>query len=328
MNSHFHRRTLGAALAAALAVLAAPAAFSQAPSEKPLRVIAAGPAGATTDMVARLFADGLQKELNQPVIVDPKPGAGGAVAVNDLMQAPHDGNTVLIALNALVSEIPHIVKLRIDMSKEIKPIAELARGGLVMVGNPSVPAKNLAEVIAYAKANPGKVSYASYSAGTLSHVMGLQLNKAAGIDMTHVGYKGSTPALADVMGGHIPLMFDGIPTSIPLIKAGKIVPYAVSLPQRSPLLPNVPTFTELGYPQLEALGWQGLWVTPDVPVAAQTRLREAALKVMAQPTTRERLKDFGLEVGQPRTPDELTKSLRSDYERVGAVLKSIDFKPE
>ncbi|MDM0002662.1 tripartite tricarboxylate transporter substrate binding protein [Variovorax sp. J22P240] len=328
MTSPFNRRALGAALAAAFATLAAPAAFAQTPSNKPLRIIAAGPAGATTDIVARLLADGLQKELNQTMIVDPKPGAGGAVAVNDLMQAPHDGNTVLIALNALVSEIPHVVKLQFDMAKEIKPIAELGRAGIVLVGNPSVPAKNLGEVIGHVKAHPGKVSYASYSAGTLSHVMGLQLNKAAGIDMSHVGYKGSTLALTDVMGGHVALMFDGIPTAIPMIKAGKIVPYAVSLPQRSPLLPNVPTFTELGYPQLEATGWQGLWVTPDVPAAAQNRLREAALKVMAQPATRERLKELGLEPGQLRSPDELTKSLRVDYERVGAVLKSIDFKPE
>ena len=171
-------------------MLAAPAAFAQAPSDKPLRIIAAGPAGGTLDIVSRLLADGLQKELNQTVIVEPKPGAGGALAVNDLMQAPHDGNTVVVSLDAMVSEIPHAVKLRIDMSKEVKPIAELARGGLVMVGNPSVPAKNLAEVIAYVKANPGKVSYASYSAGTVSHVMGLQLNKAAGIDMAHVGVQG------------------------------------------------------------------------------------------------------------------------------------------
>ncbi|MDM0022398.1 Bug family tripartite tricarboxylate transporter substrate binding protein [Variovorax saccharolyticus] len=322
------RRTLGAVVAAAFAVLASPAALAQVPTDKPIRIVAAGPAGATTDIVARLLADGLQKELNQTVVVDPKPGAGGAVAVNDLMQAPHDGHTVLVALNALVSEIPHIVKLRFDMAKEIKPLAELGRAGIVMVGHPSVPAKSLGEVISYVKTSPGKVSYASYSAGTLSHVMGLQLNKAAGIDMSHVGYKGSTPALTDVMGGHVPLMFDGIPTAIPMIKAGKIVPYAVSLPQRSPLLPNVPTFAELGYPQLEATGWQGLWVTPDVPAAAQNRLREAALKVMAQPATRERLRELGLEPGQPRTPDELVKSLRVDYDRVGAVLKSIDFKPE
>ncbi|MGJ7512026.1 Bug family tripartite tricarboxylate transporter substrate binding protein [Variovorax sp. GT1P44] len=309
-------------------MLAATASFAQTPSDKVVRIIAAGPPGGTLDVVSRLLADGLQKELNQTVIVDMKPGAGGAVAVNDLLQSPHDGNTMVVALDALVSEIPHIVKLRIDIAKEVKPLAELARGGLVMVGNPSVPAKSLPELIAFVKANPGKVSYASYSAGTVSHVMGLQLNKAAGIDMSHVGYKGSPPALVDVVGGHVPLMFAGIPNAIPLIKGGKIVPYAVSLPQRSPNLPNVPTFTELGYPQLEALAWVGLFTTPDVPAAAQTRLREAALKVMAQPAMRERLREFGLDAGQPRTPDELTKSLRADYERIGAVLKSIDFKPE
>ena len=327
MTTRFQRRRFGATLAAALAVLAAPAAFAQA-SDKPLRIIGTGPAGGAPDIVSRLLADGLQKELNQTVIVEPKPGAGGALAVNDLLQAPRDGNTVVISPDALVSEIPHIVKLRIDMAKEIKPLVEVARGGLVMVGNPALPAKNLAEVIAYVKANPGKVSYASYSAGTVSHTMGLQLNKAAGIDMAHVAYKGSPPALNDVMGGHVPLMFAGVPNAMPLIKAGKVVPYAVSLPQRSPNLPNVPTFAELGYPQLEALAWLGLFIAPDVPAAAQTRLRDAVLKVLAQPATRERMKEVGMDVGQPRTPEEMTKSLRADFERHGAMLKSIDFKPE
>ena len=169
------------------------------------------------------------------------------------------------------------------MANEIKPLAELARGGLVLVGNPRLPAKNLAELVAYVKANPGKVNFASYSAGTLSHVLGLLLNQAAGIDMTHVGYKGSTPGAADVMGGHVPLMFDGMATSLPLIKGGKIKAFAVSTPKRSPLLPDVPTFTELGYPQLEAVAWMGLWVKPDVPAAVQAQIREAALKALAQP---------------------------------------------
>ncbi|WP_280156388.1 tripartite tricarboxylate transporter substrate binding protein [Piscinibacter sp. XHJ-5] len=328
MTSLSHRRQFGATLAAAVALLSAPAAFAQATSDKVLRIIAAGPPGGSLDVVSRLLADGLQKELNQTVVVESKPGAGGALAVGDLMQAPRDGNTVVVSLDAMVSEIPHAVKLRIDMSKEVKPLAELARGGLVMVGNPTVPAKNLAEVIAYVKANPGKVSYASYSAGTVSHVMGLQLNKVAGIDMAHVAYKGSPPALIDVVGGHVPLTFTGIPNALPLLKAGKVVPYAVSLPQRSPLLPDVPTFSELGYPQLEATPWVGLFVTPDVPAAAQTRLREAAVKVMALPATRQRLTEIGFDPAQPRTPDELTKQLRADYDRIGAVLKSINFKPE
>ncbi|MEJ8857311.1 tripartite tricarboxylate transporter substrate binding protein [Variovorax robiniae] len=296
--------------------------------DKTVRVVVAGPAGASADIIARLVADGLAKDSGQPVVVDAKPGAGGVIAVNDLSQSPHDGYTVLVGVNSLVSEIPHIIKMRNDMAKEIKPLAELGRGGLVMVGGPSVPAKNFGEAMSWIKANPGKVSYASYTPGTVSHVIGLQLNKAAGVDMTHVGYKGSTPALTDVMGGHIPLMFDGMATSLPMIKSGKIKAFAVSTPKRSPLLPDVPTFAELGYPQLETVAWMGLWVKPDVPAPVQARIREAVMKVMAQPAVRARLSDLGLEPVVSRTPEELSKSLTADYERVGAVLKSIDFKPE
>ena len=270
----------------------------------------------------------MAKELGQAAIVEPKPGAAGAIAVGDLIQAPHDGHTLLVAVNSLVSEIPHIVKLRIDMRKELMPVAELARGGLVLVGNPSFPAKTLAELIAYVKANPGKVNVASYSAGTLSHVLGLLLNQAAGIDLTHVGYKGSTPALTDVMGGHVPLMFDGIGTSLPLIKSGKIKAFAVSTPRRSPVLPDVPTFTELGFPKLEALAWMGLWCPPDVSAPVQARVRDATLKVLAQPAVRERLLELGFDVGAPRAVAEIEAGLKADYERVGAVLQSIGFKPE
>jgi tripartite-type tricarboxylate transporter receptor subunit TctC len=227
-----------------------------------------------------------------------------------------------------VSEVPHIVKLNIDMRQSLRPIAELARGGLVLVSNPSFPAKTLPELVAHVKANPGKVSVASYSPGSLSHVLGLLLNQAAGIDLQHVGYKGSTPALTDVMGNHVPLMFDGIGTSLPLIRSGKIKAFAVSTPKRSPVLPDVPTFRELGYPALEALAWMGLWCPPDVPAAAQARVREAALKALATPAVRTRLLELGFDVGAPRSVDEMTASLKADSERVGAVLKSIGFKPE
>ena len=328
MLSRCIQQNLRVALAACTVLLFCTPGVAQPWPTRPVRIIAAGTAGGTADIVARLLADALAKELGQPVIVEPRPGAAGAIAVTDLLQAPRDGYTVLVGVNSLVSEIPHIVKLRIDMGKEIKPLAELARSGLVMVGTPSLPAKTFSEVVAYVKAKPGKVNYASYTPGTLSHIMGLQLNKAAGIDMTHVGYKGSTPALADVMGGHVQLMFDGMATSLPLIKSGKIKAFAVSSPARIPALPDVPTFTELGYPQLEAVAWMGLWTTPDAPALPQARLRDATLKVLTQPQLRERLKDIGFEVGQPRTSEEMSKSLRADYERVGAMLKAINFKPE
>lgn len=316
---------------AAAANLIAPQTQAQpAPKwpEKTVRIVAAGPAGGSADIVARLLADSLSKQIGQTVIAEPKPGAGGILAVNELSLAARDGHTLLVGVNSLVSEIPHIVKQAANMGSEIKPLVEVARGGLVMVGNPSLPAKTLPEVIRHVKANPGKVNYASYTAGTISHVLGLQLNKAAGVDLTHVGYKGSTPALQDLMGGHVQLMFDGMATSLPLIKGGKIRAYAVSTPKRSPLLPEVPTFAELGYPQLEAIGWMGLWVKPDLPAALQARIRDAVLKALAQPGVRDRLQEVGFEVGQPRTPEELNASLKADYERVGGVLKSIGFKAE
>jgi tripartite-type tricarboxylate transporter receptor subunit TctC len=322
-------RRPAAFIAAALA-LSLPAAMAQAPKwpAKTVRIVAAGPAGGSADIVARLLADELGKQVGQTVIVEPKPGAGGLIAVNELSMAPRDGHTLLVGVNSLVSEIPHIVKQAANMAAEIAPLAEIARGGLVMVGHASLPATTLPEVIAHVKAHPGKVHFASYTPGTLSHVMGLQLNKAAGLDMTHVGYKGSTPALQDVMGGHVELMFDGMATSLPLIKGGRIKAFAVSTPARTPLLPDVPTFAELGFPQLEAVGWMGLWVKPDMPEPLQAQIREATLKALSQPGVRGRLQQIGFDVGQPRTPRELGASLKGDYERVGAVLKTIGFKAE
>lgn len=319
------RRLLSAAV---LCTVAPGFAFAQAWPAKPIRLVVAGPAGGNADVIARLVAEPLGRELGQAVIVDNKPGAAGAIAVGDLLQAPRDGHTFLVGVNSLVSEIPHIVKLRWDMAKEIRPLAELGRGGLVLVGHPSVPAKNLKELVALAKSQPGKLNYASYSPGTLSHVMGLLLNQAAGIQLTHVAYKGSAPALADVMGNHVPLMFDALGSSLPLLKSGKIKAFAVSSPQRAPQLPDVPTFHELGYPQLDALAWMGLWSTPEVPGTVQARVREATLKVLADPALRARMQDTGFEAGSPRTTDDMVKGLKSDYDRVGGVLQSIGFKPE
>ena len=221
----------------------------------------------------------------------------------------------MVHLNGVVSEIPHLTKPRFDPFKDIKPIAELARSGLLFVGGPQLQAKTLKDVIAYVKANPGKVSVASYSAGTVSHTLGVELNALAGLDMQHVGYKGAPPALQDVMGGHVPLMFDGPGTSVPMVKAGKVKAFAVTSPQRMPALPDVPTFAEQGFPAMTQVVWVGLWVASDVPAAVQARLRDAALKALQQPVVRERLTVLGMEPGPPATPDELAKSLRVAYER-------------
>jgi tripartite-type tricarboxylate transporter receptor subunit TctC len=321
------RAALGAIAGAAL-LAAAPATFAQAWPAKPVRIVIGAPPGGTADIVARLLAEGLQKEWGQPVIVEPKPGAAGMIAMQDFLGQPADGYTLLVSVNALVTEIPHVIKVRFDPFKDVKPLADLSRSGLVFVGNATLPAKNVPEVVAYVKANPGKVSYASYSAGTISHTMGLELNKAAGIDLNHVPYKGSPPALQDVAGGHVALMFDGPATSIPMIKGGKIKAFAVSGPKRNPALPDVPTFAEQGYPMLEEVAWMGLWIKPGVPDDVQAKIRQATLKVMAQPTVQARLADMGSDAGSGASPDELAKSLRQASDKQGATLRALGVKPQ
>ncbi|MBN8495047.1 MAG: tripartite tricarboxylate transporter substrate binding protein, partial [Burkholderiales bacterium] len=295
---------------------------------KPVRILIGAPPGGTADIVARLLAEGLQKEWGQPVIVEAKPGAAGMIAMQDFLGQPADGQTLLVSVNALVTEIPHVIKVRFDPFKDVKPVADLSRSGLVFVANGALPAKNVSELVAYAKANPGKLSYASYSAGTISHTMGLELNKAAGIDLNHVPYKGSPPALQDLAGGHVQLMFDGPATSIPMIKGGKIKALAVSGPKRNPALPEVPTFAEQGYPMLDEVAWMGLWIKPDVPADVQAKIRQATLKVMSQPAVQTRLAELGSDLGSGATPEELSKSLRAASDKQGTTLRALGVKPQ
>ena len=326
------RRVALGAIAGAALLASAPAAFAQSAAQawpaKPVRILIGAPPGGTADIVARLLADGLQKDWGQPVNVEAKPGAAGMIAMADFLGQPADGHTLFVSVNALVTEIPHVVKVKFDPFKDVKPLADLARSGLVFVANPSLPAKNVAEVVSYAKAHAGKVSYASYSLGTISHTMGLELNKAAGIDLNHVPYRGSPPALQDVMGGHVQLMFDGPATSIPMIKGGKLKAFAVSGPKRNPALPEVPTFAEQGFPMLGEVAWMGLWIKPEMPADIQTKIRQAALKVMSQPAVQARLAELGNDLGSGATPEELAKSLRAASDKQGATLRALGIKPQ
>lgn len=308
--------------------LAAGGAQAQTFPERPLKLVVGAPAGGTADMVARALAEGLGQQLGQPVIVDNRPGAGGLIGLQEMLKSPRDGHTLMVGVNGLVSEVPHIMKLPLDPLKELRPLAELARTGLLLVGSPQLPAKDLKGVVAHIKANPGKISYASYSTGSLSHTLGLAFNTLLGTDLLHVGYRGSPPALLDVMSGAVPLMFDGPATSIPLIKGGKLKVFATTAPQRLGALPEVPTFAELGYKDLTETAWMGLWTTPDVPAPVQTRLREATLKVLQLPKLREQFASLGMDPATGAPPDELLRGLKTASDKQAATLKSIGYKPE
>lgn len=326
---HTSRRSFHRLLAAtAASLLASGSSLAQTFPDKPLRLIVGAPAGGTADIIARMLAEGLGQALGQPMVVDNKPGASGLLGLQELLRAPRDGYTLMLAVNGVVSEVPHVVRMPVDPMRELRPLAEVGRGGLVFVTSSQLPVGNLKDAVAYVKANAGKTNYGSYSSGSVSHTLGLQFNQMAGLDMTHIGYKGSPPALQDLVGGQLQFMFDGVATSMPLIKAGKIRPLAVTAPQRVSVLPDVPTFAELGYKDMTEVAWMGLWSAHDVPAAVQQRLREAALKVTAQAALRERLLGIGVDHGTAITPEAMMASLKASYDRQGATLKTIGFKPE
>ncbi|KJK21581.1 ABC transporter substrate-binding protein [Burkholderiaceae bacterium 16] len=295
---------------------------------KPVRILVGAPPGGTADIVARLLAYELQGPLGQTVIVDYKSGAAGTIAVQSLVSAPKDGYTFLLIQKGIAAEVPHAVKVSYDPFKDIVPIAQLTRQGLIFVGNPGLPAKNFAELVSYIKANPGKIDYANFGIGMRGQTIGVQFNRLAGLETGAVSYRGSPPALQDVMGGQVPLMFDAPATSLPFIKSGKLRAFAVAYPKRIAALPNVPTFTELGYPDLNEVGWLGLWSTPGVPPGVIAKMREATLKALQSPAFHKKIEEQGMEVGLSATPEELSKDVRESYERQGKLLRSINFTPE
>lgn len=296
---------------------------------KPVRILVGAPAGGTADLLARVLGEALSKNIGQSVVVENKPGGLGAIVMDAFLAAPRDGYTYVLSVNSLVTEIPYTIKPKYDPHKDIKPLVKLSGGGLVLVSSSALPPKNFADMIAYVKAHPGKISFASYTPGTSSHIRGLQLNKQAGLDMQHVGYKGSPPALQDVMGGQVQFMFDGLATSTPLIKSGKLRPYAVTASKRAAVLPDVPTMIELGYPDMTQMSWMGLWTTPDVPAAVQQRMRTEVLKVLHQPAIKEKLAATGLEVpDEATTPEDMMVSNLKDYELAGQILRAVNYKPE
>jgi tripartite-type tricarboxylate transporter receptor subunit TctC len=328
-----HRRTLirrlaGLACASALAASAG-AASAQSWPDRPLRFIVPSTPGGTLDLVARMLAESMQPMIGgQTIVVDNKAGAAGIIGVTELLKAPRDGHTVLIHISGGITEIPHVVKTPYDPFGDLRPLVELGRSGLVLVANPQFAPNSLREVVAHAKANPGKTSYASYSPGTISHTLGIELNRVAGIDLNHVPYKGSVPALQDVMSGQVPIMFDGPVTSLPQVQGGRVKALAVTSPQRMAALPSVPTVAEAGYPSLTQISGLLMIVTPDVPAAVQARLREMTLQVVQSPRYRERLATLGTDPGGPATPHEIARSLRADSDRHAALLKSVGFQQQ
>ena len=306
-----------ATLVAGIAMSATCFAQADAYPSKPIHFIVAFPAGNATDILARVFADKLSRSMKQSIIVENKPGAAGIIGTEYVVKAAPDGYTVLIGQSGALAVNPYLYKLNFDPQKDLAPVDLLITGATVLVTGADSPIKNLKDLIATAKKEPGKLSYASYGAGHISHLMGEMFKSYAGVDILHVPYK-SGP-LPDVIAGRVDLIFEGTAVAMPQIKAGRLRPIAVMGAKRIPGLPDVPSVAE-EFPGFDAPGWVGVLVPAGTPKPIIDRLNQEINDAFASPEIRQRIADMLLEPGGGR-PEEFGAFIRSQSERWGKVIR-------
>ncbi|MEZ0306875.1 MAG: Bug family tripartite tricarboxylate transporter substrate binding protein [Ramlibacter sp.] len=316
-----HRRHFVTALAG---LAAAPLALSQGYPSKPIKVLIGVPAGGTQDVLTRAIADSVRGSLGT-LVIDNRGGAAGRIAVEMVKNAEPDGHTLLLGTAGMMTMFPNAYKnLSYDPVRDFIPIVNAASFELAMVVHKDVPVTNLAEFVTWAKAQGNKVSFASYGAGTPSHFLGEMLNRAAGLQMVHVPYKGSTPARQDVMGGTVPVYFDTVGGAITMAPSGRVKVLATSGAKRSPPMPAIPTFTELGYKDVVASAWFSYYAPARTPPAVVEKLRTEFAKAVNSREVRQQLLVNGMyPVGDG--PDALLKTMREDTERWGRIMRATNF---
>jgi tripartite-type tricarboxylate transporter receptor subunit TctC len=304
------------------AMLATPGlAPAQTYPSKPIRLIVPFPPGGTTDIVARLVGDKLSQQLGQPVVVDNRAGAGGSIGADLIAKAPPDGYTLGIATVSTHAVNPAAnPKLTYNPLTDFIPITNLAAVPNVIVVHPSVPAKDMKEFIALLKKEPGKWSFASSGQAGIGHMMGELFLSASQTDMVHIPYKGAGPALNDMLGGQVKVMFDNLPSSLQYIKAGKLIALAVAAPKRLEVLPSVPTFAELGLPEVNDQAWYGLVVPAKTPDAIVKRIYDATITVLKTPEIREK---FALQGAVPvgNTSAEYMAQIKVEFDKMKRLVQ-------
>lgn len=309
-------------------VLAAGLAHGQdAYPSRPIRMIYPFTAGSTVDVMARVVQDQLTQRLGQNIVADSRPGANGIIGTEIVARARPDGHTMLITTGSFTGNVIATKKLPYDPVKDFAPITQVARSyGLLLVVNPGVPAQSVKELVAYAKSNPEKLSYASSGVGNMTHLVGELLNTMAGVQIKHVPYKGSAPALTDVMGRQVDMTFISTVSVMPFIKSGRVKPLALTGGDRSPVVPNVPTFKEAGYPDFEMTGWYGLWFPAKTPPVIVNRVNAEIKKAVASPEMKAKLDELGL-IGVASTPMEFAKYLQEDLALQVRIAKKAGVEP-
>ncbi|PLC07181.1 tripartite tricarboxylate transporter substrate binding protein [Variovorax sp. RO1] len=315
-----------ASLCAASLATAARAAGAGYPS-KPITIVFPYAAGGATDAMTRQIADLMAKALGQPVIVDAKPGAGGSMALQQVVRANPDGHTLVLTASGTMAVNPYLYDLKYKPVEDLVPITILVDIPFVVVTRPDFPARTLKEFIAHAKANPGKVSFANAGVGTQAHLTQMMFMKEAGISANVVPYKGGTGAIADLLGGHIDAMIDNAAAQVANVQAGKVRALFVTTRERSESLPGVPTAQEAGLPGFVTSGWFGLAAPKGTSQAIIDRLNAVIVEGMARPETRKRLIEAGwMPMGS--SPAEAAARARSDLARFGQTAQQIGLKKE
>ncbi|RQO47563.1 ABC transporter substrate-binding protein [Variovorax sp. KBW07] len=301
-------------------------ALAQGYPERPITLVVPYPAGGSADILARTVGQKLSVQLEQPVIVENKAGAGTAIGARAVAEAKPDGYTLLLGTVSSQAINPAMSKVGYDPVKDFAPVSALASIPFVLVANPGVAYGNVAELIAAAKQNPGSISYASAGPGTSNQLAGEMLASAAKIKLLHVPYKGSAPALGDVLAGHVPLMFDLQTTSLPNIATHKLKALAVTSSQRSPLLPGVPTVAESGLPGFEVSAWFGVFAPARVPAPVLKKLSAAMARVLEDPALAQRLRDLGAEP-DARNAAQFSAYVAEEAGKYAAVVKTAGLAP-
>jgi tripartite-type tricarboxylate transporter receptor subunit TctC len=313
--------------AALFCFLAVDGVLAQSYPSKPIRCIVTWPPGGAVDIIARIIGQKLTESWGQPVVVDNRPGATGIIGMDIGAKAAPDGYTIIVTALHVITLNPNVFKkLPHDVIRDFAPVALLARSQFVLLVHPSVPAKSVQEFIALAKSKPGQINYGSIGLGSSFHLSMEMLKSMAGIDMTHVPYKGSAPSLTALVSGEVSAAFDQSATALPYIKAGKLRALAVTGPKRSPEMPDLPTMVEAGVPGYEATGGFGALAPAKTPKEIVTKLNAEIMKILHMPDVKERFFGFGLEI-LDNTPEQFAAIIKAEIAKWAKVVKEANIQP-
>jgi len=316
------------AVASACTLAATPVALAQSYPTKSIRLICPFPPGGAVDIASRAIANELSKTIGQQVVVENKPGAGGNIGGAEAARAAPDGYTIFMTTSGINAINPALYsKMPFDPNKDLAPVSALVSLNNVLVVHPSVAAKSVTEIIAMAKAQPGKMTYASSGSGTSIHMSGEMFKHLAKVDILHIPYKGSSPALTDMLGGQVMMMFDNVPSALPHIKSGKLRALATTGAKRDATLPDLPTIAEAGVPGYESGVWFGLLVPAGTPRDIVAKLNAEAVKGTKSPDFVKRMTDLGYNI-IGSTPEQMTEMLKTEVNTWGPIVKASGAKAD